>query len=180
MIQQPIISDELLKINSPITSNTDIQEFIPYILIAQEIYILPIIGEPLMHELKEQVKNNNLTEDNSNLIAKIAPSLSFYTVYQGLPFHWASIVNKGLTVRESENSKGVDIKDVAQLRAWVLKDAEILRDNLIRFLCECQLRYPLWRPRHKCCDDIIKEGSTEKDYNFGFYFPKKGGGCGCR
>ena len=176
-IQTPLITEKLFKQYSPVTSNTDITEFVPYICIAQELHIEPILGEPLMTELKDQISTNSLTPPNSDLILKVAPALSFYAVYQALPFHWATIVNKGITIRESENSKGIDIKDLAQLRQWIKNDSEILATQLIEFLCRCRNEYPLWRPAKDCCSDVIKEGAAEKNFDSGFYFKKKKKGC---
>ncbi|MDU1904634.1 MAG: DUF6712 family protein [Dysgonomonas sp.] len=180
-ISTPLISEELLKLHSPITSEVDVTDFIPYLVIAQDLYIAPILGEPLIGELKTQIENNTLTNENSALIVKIAPVLAFYTVYQGLPFHWASIVNKGITIRESENSKSVDMNDLAQLRRWVKDDAERFTGLLIEFLCKCRTNYPLWRPSEgfRCCNDIIGEGTTNQEFDSGFYFPQHKKGCGC-
>ncbi|SBW07144.1 DUF6712 family protein [uncultured Dysgonomonas sp.] len=165
LIQLPLISEKLFKMHSPVTSNTDITEFIPYICIAQELHIASILGEPLMEELCEQVSANTLTPENSDLILKIAPVLSFCAVYQALPFHWATIVNKGITIRESENSKGVDIRDLAQLRQWVKNDADVLKQQLVDFLYKCRTNYPLWQPEDKC--------KKEMEFDSGFYFPKR-------
>lgn len=180
MIQLPLISEELFKLHSPVTNNTGIEDFIPYISIAQDLYIEPILGEPLMTELKNQILTDTLTELNSNLIVKIAPALSFYAVYQGLPFHWAAIVNKGITVRESENSKGININDLSQLRRWVKDDAESFVNILIKYLCNCRTNYPLWRPSegYSCCNNVINEGSTNNQYDSGFFFGAKSS-CGC-
>lgn len=177
MIQLPLINEQLFKQHSPVTATTDITEFVPYISIAQELHIAPVLGEPLMSELKEQVAGNSLTPDNSDLILKIAPALSFYALYQGLPFHWATIVNKGITIRESENSKGIDISDLAQLRQWIKNDADALKNQLVDFLCRCKASYPLWRPQGDCCHEVIHEGSHAKDFDSGFFFPKKDKGC---
>lgn len=172
-ISLPLITGQLFKQHSPVTTNTDITEFVPYISIAQELHIAPVLGEPLMSELKEQVQANDLSPENSDLIIKIAPALSFYAVYQGLPFHWATIVNKGITIRESENSRGIDITDLAQLRQWIKNDADMLKNQLISFLSRCKASYPLWRPQGGCCHEAVNEGSGSKDYYSGFYFPKK-------
>jgi len=176
-ISIPLISEELLKLHSPITSEVDVTDFIPYLVIAQDLYVSPVLGEPLMNELKSQIESNSLTDFNSDLVVKLAPVLAFYTVYQGLPFHWASIVNKGITIRESENSKGIDMNDLSQLRRWVKDDAERFTQLLIEFLCKCRGNYPSWRPREgfRCCDDITAEGSTSKKYDSGFYFPRRKG-----
>lgn len=174
MIQLPLITEKLFKQYSPVTANTDITEFIPYIGIAQELHIEPVLGTPLMTELKDQITANSLTPENSALILKIAPALSFYAVYQALPFHWATIVNKGITIRESENSKGIDIKDVAQLRRWIKDDAEVLVSQLTDYLCSCRASYPLWCPAGGWCDEAIKKGKGRNEFDSGFYFPKKG------
>ncbi|MBK5721862.1 hypothetical protein JGH11_13360 [Dysgonomonas sp. Marseille-P4677] len=162
MTQLPLINEKLFKQHSPVTSNTDITEFVPYIGIAQELHIANVLGEMLMSELCAQIASNTLSEVNSNLILKIAPALSFYAVYQALPFHWATIVNKGITIRESENSKGIDIKDLAQLRQWVKNDADLLKAQLVGFLSKNSIDYPLWLPENHC--------SPEPKFDSGFYF----------
>jgi len=177
---QPIvlINEALFKLHSPVTDNTVITEFIPYLSIAQELYIEPIIGTALSEELKHQISTNTLTPENGDLIVKIAPVLSFYTVYQGLPFKWATVLNKGITVRESENSKAVDIKDIAQLRSWLKNDAEVLASQLIDYLCKCRGHYPLWMPSDECaCKSTYSEGSATKKFESGIYFKHKNKTC---
>lgn len=169
--QTPLITEALFKLHSPVTSGTDITEFIPYICIAQELYIEPILGNALMDELKAQVGANNLTTPNSDLIVRLAPALSFYAVYQALPFHWAAIVNKGVTIRESENSKSIDIKDIAQLRRWMLNDADILRNQLIDYMHRHKENYPLWNPQRNCGTYPTSTGSDKQGFDSGFYFP---------
>ena len=168
-----LINEELFKLHSPITGNTDLTEFIPYLSIAQELYIAPILGDSLMSELKDQIANNSLTDINGDLIVRIAPALSFYCIYQGLPFHWATIVNKGITIRESENSKGIDINDVAQLRRWIRDDAEIFVKLLIDYLCSCQANYPLWKPNQNYCGGCNGGNGSRAVFDSGFYFPKR-------
>ncbi|WP_165022140.1 DUF6712 family protein [Dysgonomonas sp. ZJ279] len=169
----PLINETLFKQHSPVTYNTDITEFVPYISIAQELHIEHVLGEPLMNELQAQITGNILTPHNSDLILKIAPALSFYAVYQALPFHWAAIVNKGVTVRESENSKSVDITDIAQLRRWIKDDADVLKNQLIDFLSRNSSDYPLWRPIDSACDTSANSGSAKKGFDSGFYFGKR-------
>ncbi|MBN9303253.1 MULTISPECIES: DUF6712 family protein [Dysgonomonas] len=176
-IQIPLITESLFKQHSPVTANTDITEFVPYICIAQELHIEPVLGEALMTELKAQITENTLTAYNSDLIVRLAPALSFYAVYQALPFHWATIVNKGITIRESENSKAVDIKDLAQLRQWIKNDADVLKNQLMVFLSKFSAHYPLWRPQDGCCDKVMGEGSGRKSFDSGFHFKGKRKGC---
>lgn len=176
-----LITEQIFKEYSPITTDTGISDFVPYINIAQVMYIEEVIGPPLMAELQLQIKaaNDNpnavpypISDHNKALLLMIAPPLSFYAVYQGLPTQWAKIVNKGITVKESENSKALDIKDVAQLRRWIKDDAEYLLNRLVKYLCRCNKNYPLWYPGNYCgggCDDTKKSVTAD----FGIYIPRR-------
>lgn len=174
-----LINEDLFKAYSPVKEDTIITDFVPYIGIAQKLYIEDILGRPLIEELQDQIKaatedNGEITPDNQALILKVAPPLSFYAVYQGLPFHWASILNKGVTIRESENSKGVDIKDIAQLRRWIKDDAEELGRDLIEYLCRCKDKYPLWQPGRGCgCGEKDNNGSASSPFDAGIFIPKR-------
>lgn len=177
-----LINEELFKENSPIKDDTIITKFVPYVSIAQKMYIERILGKPLTDELKDQVKaasrqnatSDEITPENQALIQIIAPALSFYAVYQGIPFHWAAIVNKGITVRESENSKAVDINDIAQLRRWLKDDAEEFGRDLINYLCRCRDKYPLWQPGKGCgCGGETGEGSAQSPFDTGVFVPKR-------
>lgn len=177
-----LISEELFKECSPIKSDTVISDFVPYINIAQKMYINNLLGRGLLNELETQIKQATLTpeavpypisEHNQALLKMIAPPLSYYAVYQGLPLHWAAIQNKGVTIKESENSKGVDIKSIAQLRRWLKDDAEFLLKQLTDYLCDCSTNYPLWVPGNLCggcgCDGV----KTSRPFDTGIWIPKK-------
>lgn len=175
-----LISEELFKEYSPVREANILDEWAPAILMAQKMYIKPVLGIPLYEQLQREIKLANVTPPpvvnpispaNRALLIEIAPALSYYGVYQGLPFHWASLVNKGVTVRESENSKGVDIKDIAQMRRWIKDDAQTLRGQLISYISSCGL-YPLWRPADDCgCE--TKTGNARPTLDAGIYIPKK-------
>lgn len=176
-----LINDQLFKDNGPIKEDTVITKFVPYINITQKLYIERILGKPLTEELKTQIRaasqkdatGEEITPENQALILKIAPALSFYAVYQGLPFHWASIVNKGVTLRNSENSDAVTVNDIAQLRAWIKNDAETLANDLINHLKDCREAYPLWNPGNGCGRSGNTEGSDKNVLDTGIYIPKK-------
>lgn len=180
-----IINEDLFKQNSPIKDDTIISKFVPYILIAQRMYIERILGRPLLEELQAQIKEASevdpvptpypITPENQALILEIAPALSFYAVYQGIPFHWAAIVNKGITVRESENSKGVDIKDIAQLRRWLKDDAEYWARRLVDYLCGCKQNYPNWKPAsgYGCGGCGCDGEDTRRPLDAGIFIPKR-------
>jgi len=167
-----LISEELFKEYAPIKGDTIITKFVPYTILAQKMYIRKIIGIPLYNELQTQIKAasvdpapdpNPISPANQALLIEIAPALAGFAVYQGIPFHWASIVNKGITIRESENSKGIDVNDVSQLRRWLKDDAEQWATYLAEYLKGCAAEYPLYTPPTSGCgcatgNDIFESG----------------------
>lgn len=172
-----LISEELFKEYGPIKEDTIITKFVPYTILAQKMYIRKIIGFVLYKELQEQIKaasvtpaptTNPITPENQALLIEIAPALASYAVYQGLPFHWASIVNKGITIRESENSKGIDVNDVSQLRRWLKDDAEQWATFLNEYLKGCSKDYPSYAPPSGCgC------GTANDIFDSGIFIPKR-------
>jgi len=179
-----LINEEMFKAYSPIKDDTIITKFVPYIAIAQKMYIEKILGRPLVEELQLQIKSATvtpvpdpypITPENQALIIELAPALSFYAVYQGLPFHWAAIVNKGITVRESENSGAVTVNDIAQLRRWLKDDAESLARDLQSYLCGCQASYPTWSPAsgYGCASGNCGSSTNAVPMDFGIHIPKR-------
>lgn len=177
-----LISEKLFKECSPVRTDTVIEDFVPYIWIAQTMYINKVLGKALLAELELQIKaaQDNpeavpypITPENQALLKMIAPPLSYYAVYQGLPLHWAGIVNKGVTIQESENSKGVNVKDIGQLRRWLKDDAEFLLNQLIEYLCECSKNYPLWNPGNYCGGCGCGEKETKGPFDTGIFIPKR-------
>lgn len=188
-----IISEDLFKQNSPVGNNVNLEDWAPYILLVQKMYLKKILGAALLLELQVQIKAateagpadpNPITPDNRALLIEIAPTLAFYTIYQGLPFSWAKIQNKGVTALESENSKAVAYDDIARLQRKTLEDAERLAHDLISYLCGCASKYPTWAPYagYGCADRGLTccDGSTNrygKPYDSGVYFPNRRGSC---
>lgn len=139
-----LINEELLKSYTPITDNTDISEVIPFVLAAQQMYIEPILGELLYSELQDQIANNDLTEENSALIIKIAPCLGYYAMSESIPFNYIRFTNKGLTSLNSENSTTPAMKDVLILKENASNIAESFKVELVSFLEKCKDKYPSW------------------------------------
>lgn len=174
-------------------TNVNLDDWVPYMLLIQKMYIRKILGDALLAELQTQVKAateaapddpNPISQHNRALLIEIAPTIAFYTIYQGLPFQWAKIQNKGLTTEESENSKAVDHNTMAKLQRKTLEDAERCAHDLIDYLCKCAANYPLWAPYKgygcvdrgfTCCDG--SEPRYGKPYDSGVYFPRRRGRC---
>jgi hypothetical protein len=176
-----LINEELLKAYSPISEDTEISDIVPFVSVAQSLHILPILGNDLFQSLQVSIKENNLTKEQSALILEIAKPLSFWTVYECLPFHFMKIVDKGITEAHSENSVTPSYKDISALRQNVQNTAEGLDLGLIKFLCCNKDTYTSWSPSDSsCCEELLEkndEGSASKTFDSGIYFKDKVSNC---
>lgn len=170
-----IISEELLKLYSPLSKNVDVDKVYPYLHLAQPYFVEPIIGDALLSELQSQVETGELTPENKALILKIAPVLAYYATYLAMRSLSYSVTEKGITKETSENSSSIDRNELGDYILSIKQQAEMYADVLIKYLCRCQLSYPLWRPETDCnCQKYnLQDGSAEVDKKFTVYFPNK-------
>lgn len=170
-----LISEELLKLYSPISKNVGIDRIFPFIHLAQPYYIQPILGKPLMEELQHQIEEDALTEENKALILKIAMPLAMWTTYLAVRGLGYSFTQKGVTKEKSENSDSLNENEMAEYMLSLKNQAEMAQELLISYLCNCRELYPLWKPLVECnCEKYIPTDGTNKvDYKTLIYFPNK-------
>lgn len=177
-----LISEELLKLYSPISKNVGVDRIFPFVHLAQPYYIVPILGQPLTEELQEQIEEDTLTEENKALILKIAMPLAMWTSYlstRGLAY---SFTQKGISKEKSENSEPIAEKELGEYILSLKNQAEMATELLIAYLCNCQELYPLWKPSANCnCSKYVGgEGENSIQYKDLIYFPNNSKpSCGC-
>ena len=182
-----VISEELLKLYSPISKNVGVDRVFPFVHLAQPYYILPILGKPLMEELQLQVEEDTLTDENKALILKIAMPLAMWTSYLAVRGLGYSMTQKGVTKEASENSQSLNEKEMGEYILSLKNQAEMAQELLIAYLCGCRELYPLWKPSVECnCAKYEpSEGDNKRTYHNLIYFPsahkddKCGDRCGC-
>lgn len=170
-----IISEELLKLYSPLSKNVDVDKVYPYLHLAQQYYLEDVLGIALLDELKAQVESGEITEENKALILKCAPVLANYATYLAMRSLTYSVTEKSLVKEHSENSESISRNELGDYILSLKDTCEMHKEILIKYLCRCSLTYPLWRPLEDCdCQKYIpKDGSTDVNRSFTVYFPNK-------
>ena len=171
-----IISEELLKLYSPLSRNVDVDKVYPFLHLAQEFYLEDILGIALLEELQSQVESGDITEENKALLLKVAPVLANYACYLAMRSLTYSVTEKGITLEKSENSQTISEKELGEYILSIKNLCEMHKEVLIKYLCRCALTYPLWRPQSDECNCekyIPTDGSSDVDRAFTVYFPNK-------
>lgn len=169
-----LIDEELLKTYSVMSRNVGVDKIIPYITLAQEFYLEPILGLPLMTELQTQISTDTLTDLNKGLIIKIAPCLSAWTDFLAARSLAYTVTAKGVTKEKSENSESLNNEEMAYYIHNLRETANQAQEMLIKYLCRCQENYPLFRPSSECdCSKYIKDdyGTADPDWRKLIYCP---------
>ncbi len=115
-----------------------------YILQAQEHYILPVLGRPLLQALVIGVNSDNLTAAYGDLLAYVQRPLAFYALVAAAPTLMVQTGDRGIVEGLSD--------EAAPTRQWVMRDlveswlqsADLFTDMLLEFLEENAQAYPEW------------------------------------
>lgn len=169
-----LIDEELLKNYSNMSRNVGVDKVIPYINLAQPMYVEPVLGTALMEELQMQIDSGEVSEANQALLLKIAPALALWTDYLAARRYSYTVTQKGITKEKSENSESLNEKELGYFIHSIREDAENATELLIKYLCRCQDQYPLFRPSSNCdCAKYLEENTGDADpkKKFMIYFP---------
>ena len=139
-----LINQDYLKSFSPIPLNYNWEEIRPFIKIAESIHIEPILGSKLYKELLKEVKNNNITQENSTLLLHIYQFEAIAVCSEALPFLTYQVTQKGITKSKSDNTESIDNQEFSQIKNDLASKIEVLKRMLVQFLEDNKTCYPLY------------------------------------
>ena len=130
--------------NTHISGSVDIDKYIQFILIAQEITIQQLLGTDLYEKIQTDIENSTLSGNYLTLVTEyVKPVLIHAGFLNYLPFAAYTIGNQGIFKKSAENAENVDKSEVDYL---VEKERDIMQfyiDRLIEHLTfEASSKYP--------------------------------------
>jgi len=132
-----------LKRNSLVDGNVDIDKFIQFIKIAQQIHIQNYLGTALYDRISADILANNLTGDYLTLVNEyIKDMLIHFAMVDYLPFAAYQVANGGVFKHKSENSENVTKNEVDTLIDKHRNFAQFYTRRFIDFLCFNNNLYP--------------------------------------
>ena len=155
------ISEQALKDSSIINENVDMKLLLPTIKLAQEKYVLPILGTALYNELKTQITNATLTVLNETLLDDyIQPCLIWWIMAESpMPLTY-KFMNKSVATRSSENANAASLNDLLKLEERFKDNAQWYSQRVANYLLENSTQYPLYLNPGNGIDTIIPKKSV--------------------
>jgi hypothetical protein len=125
-----------LKQNSLIDGNVDIDKFIQFIKIAQQIHIQNYLGGALYDKISEDIVNGTLADPYLALLTDyIKDMLIHYAMVDYLPFAAYQVANGGVFKHVSENSESVTKNEIDTLIDKHRNFAQFYTRRFVDFMC---------------------------------------------
>jgi hypothetical protein len=130
-----LVSEQRLKQYTSLDVNTRVEEITPWIIAAQDIYIQDLLGTTFFNELRDDVINNTLSNDEKGLLNNyIQPMLCHYALYLMLPSIKYKIVEKGLLSGTSEETAPTTLEELQYVRQAELDLAQFYQERTREYL----------------------------------------------
>jgi len=129
------ISTDRLKSDTSLGGSVDNNLLFPYILMAQDRYILPILGTDLHNKLIADIQGSSLAGDYLTLLQTyVQPALVQFAFATVLPFLRLRMVNNSIVTMNSEQGSSVSHEELKPLISASLDQGEFYRERMIDWL----------------------------------------------
>ncbi len=129
------ISTDRLKKDSALGGSVDDNLLLPYILMAQDRYILPVLGTDLNDKLISDIQGSSLSGVYLTLLQTyIQPALVQFAFATVLPFLRLRMVNNSIVTMSSEQGSSVSHEELKPLINASMDQAEFYRERLIDYI----------------------------------------------
>jgi len=132
-----------IKRNTIIDGNVDVDKFIQFIKIAQQIHVRNYLGSDLYNKISSDIIADTLTGDYLSLVnTYIQPMLINFAMVDYLPFAAYQVKNGGVFKHSSENSETVSKNEVDYLVNKEREFAEYYTRRFIDYMANNQNLFP--------------------------------------
>lgn len=135
MAQALLITDTDLKKFTATNGNVDVDKFVQFIKIAQDIHIQNFLGTKLLEKIEADIIAGTLAGNYLSLVnTYIKPMLIHWAMVEYLPFAAYTIANKGVYKHSSENSQNVEKNEVDFLTEKERSIAQHYTERFINYM----------------------------------------------
>jgi hypothetical protein len=137
------IKTEDIKRNTPMSGSVDVDKFIHYIKIAQEIHIQRYLGTDLYKRLQAGIVADDLSATEKGLLNDYIQSpLIYFAMVEYLPFAAINVSNGGVFKHTPENAVTVDKSEIDYLVQKHRDTAQYYAKRLVDYLCNNASDFP--------------------------------------
>ena len=145
--------------NSIIDGNVDVDKYLQFIKVSQQIDIQNLLGTDLYNKISSDIIADTLTGDYLTLVnSYVQPPLIWFAQMNYIPFAAYSIKNGGVFKGNSENAETVSKNEVDYLVSKAREYANYYSTRLVDYLCFNNDKFPEYRSNTN--EDISPDTDT--------------------
>lgn len=156
------ISDQQLLARTQVHGNIDPQLLYPEIKVAQDMFILPLLGTALFNVIADGIENDNLAGNYLTLKDDYIIDTLIYFVLSELPMGLSfQFWNKGVLRQSSDNTETPTMSELVSLADRYKRRAEWYAERLKRYLVEnAATKFPEYLNPGNGVDTVLPHAST--------------------
>tara|TARA_R110000868_G_scaffold113675_2_gene304882 strand:+ start:1709 stop:2287 length:579 start_codon:yes stop_codon:yes gene_type:complete len=140
-----LVSSDKIKAFTNINDNIDESILLSNIQIAQDIGLQTLLGTQFYNEIKTKAQANTLNGPETTLLQDyIQPYLIQRAYYESIPNIWMRVMNKSITIGNTEQGQAVSAGDMKYLRTMTQNRYEFYAQRMMDFLKDHQNDYPTY------------------------------------
>jgi len=136
------VTENFLKVNTPITRNVDVTDVFPYVKPASDMRLQAILGSYFYNYLLTQYNDELLTPDEVTLVEKIQFVVAWRAAEQAAFGLTYQLKNKGIQQQNGDYSSSVSQSETAFVMDHYGQMAAFYEKRLINYLLEYKALYP--------------------------------------
>lgn len=143
MAQILLISPDYLYQNTDINTSVESAKVTPYVRLAQDKWIEPLLGTNLMNKIKDDSEDGSIT--GAYLILRndyLRPALVWFTYQELLPSLNYKIDNGSISQHTSENTSAVGMSEMNRRIEDAKNNSRFYAQRLQEYLCENSSSFP--------------------------------------
>jgi hypothetical protein len=145
-MESTIVTVNDLKNFSSIGENVDPELLYPHLLIAQQLYLQPVLGDALYNDIVSRFDNSQLTGDTQTLYEQyIIPALAYSSWYSVSPFLNYRTQRAGINTTSSDVLTPVTPEELNIYLSKVENFKQFYLDRLEKYLVTNATLFPLFR-----------------------------------
>ena len=136
------VTENYLKVNTPITANINITEVLPLVKGAADMFTQHTLGTYFYQDLLVKYNAKNLNTDEEILVALMQPSIAWRTCADAVIELSFQLKNKGIQTQSGDNSASGEAKMVQFMNRHYSQKAEFYEQEMWKYLIKNKALYP--------------------------------------
>jgi hypothetical protein len=136
------VTENYLKVNTPITANVNITEVLPLVKGAADMWTQSTLGTYFYNDLLVKYNDQTLNPDEETLVALMQPSIAWRAAADAVIELSFQLKNKGIQTQSGDNSAAAESKMVQFMNRHYAQKAEFYEQKMWEYLVKNRNLYP--------------------------------------